>query len=216
MAKADENADKKALEDAVKAAQAALETAKTAAQKDLLDARKALDNAKTQYEEALADMFAKYYDYKDTSALAKETAAEYIEKYEIANDNFAKLSDAENDAYTADIIAGLKTILDDAKAPYEALKVLAKNMAEEKEADVILTIEKEYAEEIGVDVADKVEEEENANSSFNKYAVPANSIVYERYSNGKEFILNFNNYAVKVMLNNVYYTVDAYGYVIVD
>ena len=216
LAKADENADKKALEDAVKAAQAALETAKTAAQKDLLDARKALDNAKTQYEEALADMFAKYYDYKDTSALAKETAAEYIEKYEIANDNFAKLSDAENDAYTADIIAGLKTILDDAKAPYEALKVLAKNMAEEKEADVILTIEKEYAEEIGVDVADKVEEEENANSSFNKYAVPANSIVYERYSNGKEFILNFNNYAVKVMLNNVYYTVDAYGYVIVD
>lgn len=215
LAKATED-NKTALETALKDAKTALETAVTNAQKDLLDARKALDTAKTQYEEKLADMFAKYYDYKETTTLAKETAAEYIAKYELSSENFAKLSAAENDAYTPDIIAGLKTILDDAKAPYEALKLLAKNMAEEKEADIVVAIEKEYAEEIGVDVDDKVEKDENVESGFNKYAVPANSIVYERYSNGKEFILNFNNYAVKVKLNDVYYTVGAYGYVIVD
>ena len=50
---------------------------------------------------------------------------------------------------------------------------------------------------------------------FNKYAVVENSVVYEEYENGKKLVLNFNNYAIKVNINGAYYTVDAYGYIII-
>ena len=49
-----------------------------------------------------------------------------------------------------------------------------------------------------------------------KYAVDPNTIVYEEYSNGTKFIMNFNNYRISVELNGVTYTVDAYGYVILS
>jgi hypothetical protein len=50
---------------------------------------------------------------------------------------------------------------------------------------------------------------------FNKYAVVENSVVYEEYENGKKLVLNFNNYAIKVKIDGAYYTVDAYGYIII-
>ena len=157
---------------------------------------------------------------KGLTALIKHgkvaSAAEYVEKYELARDNFDKLYNEANDAYTPDIVAKLKDILDSAKEDYEKLKELVKVMADEKEDDLVLDLEAKYAEEIGVKVEDKVENEETATDTFNKYSVPANSIVYERYSNGKAFILNFNNYTVKVYFEGVYYTVDAYGYVIIN
>ena len=32
---------------------------------------------------------------------------------------------------------------------------------------------------------------------------------------GKKLVLNFNNYAIKVKIDGAYYTVDAYGYIII-
>ncbi|MBO7309812.1 MAG: hypothetical protein J6U86_00270 [Clostridia bacterium] len=51
------------------------------------------------------------------------------------------------------------------------------------------------------------------------YAPDDNKVVYEAYENGTVFLLNFNNYKVKVTLEDAngvksYYTIDAYGYVI--
>ena len=46
------------------------------------------------------------------------------------------------------------------------------------------------------------------------YDTDTNKIVYERYSDGTEFILNFNNYTVIVEMNGHSYSIDAYGYVI--
>ena len=208
--------NKATLESTLQEAKTALETVESNSQKSLFDAKVELDAAKSSYDVALSDMFAKYYDYKNTVASAKSLAAEYVEKYELARDNFDKLYNEVNDAYTPDIVAKLKDILDSAKEDYEKLKELVKVMADEKEDDLVLDLEAKYAEEIGVKVEDKVENEETATDTFNKYSVPANSIVYERYSNGKAFILNFNNYTVKVYFEGVYYTVDAYGYVIIN
>ena len=49
--------------------------------------------------------------------------------------------------------------------------------------------------------------------SYNKYEAPSATIVYEQYSNGKTFILNFNSFDVKVEVDGAYYTVSAYGYI---
>ena len=61
-------------------------------------------------------------------------------------------------------------------------------------------------------------EDDNAGEStsagaYDKYEAPSSTIVYEQYSNGKTFILNFNDFDVKVMINGVYYTVAGYGYI---
>ena len=55
-----------------------------------------------------------------------------------------------------------------------------------------------------------------ATDIFNRYAAAKNSVVYEIYSNGTALVLNFNDYAVKVNLNNAYYTVNAYDYIVLS
>ena len=49
----------------------------------------------------------------------------------------------------------------------------------------------------------------------NKYISDSNMIVHETFSNGKEFLLNFNDYRVVVELGGKVYTLEAYGYVVV-
>ncbi len=48
-----------------------------------------------------------------------------------------------------------------------------------------------------------------------KYVSDNNMIVHETFDNGKEFLLNFNDYRVVVELNGVTYTIDAYGYIVI-
>ena len=71
------------------------------------------------------------------------------------------------------------------------------------------TIEDEVVED------DKADAEEEV---FSKYATDKNKIVYEVYENGTSFILNFNNYSVSVTLpaNGVTYTIEPYGYIVVN
>ena len=50
-----------------------------------------------------------------------------------------------------------------------------------------------------------------------KYETEDNMIVHETFDNGKEFLLNFNDYRVVVELNNgKIYTIEAYGYIVVE
>ena len=46
------------------------------------------------------------------------------------------------------------------------------------------------------------------------YESDTNKIVYERYTNGTAFVLNFNNYKVLVEVDGSSYSIDAYGYVV--
>ena len=48
-----------------------------------------------------------------------------------------------------------------------------------------------------------------------KYESDDNMIVHETFDNGKEFLLNFNDYRVVVELDGKIYTIDAYGYIVV-
>jgi hypothetical protein len=87
---------------------------------------------------------------------------------------------------------------------------------------------KDFADDITANypelLPEKVEDEDNSGvdnntqsvDAYNKYATAESSIVYEEYSNGTAFVLNFNNFAVKVCINGVYYTVAAYGYIILN
>ena len=79
-------------------------------------------------------------------------------------------------------------------------------------------LEKYYPEVLsndGVSGADPIPEPSTKVDAveYNKYAAAESTIVYEQYSNGKTFVLNFNNFAVKVKINGVFYTVSAYGYI---
>ncbi len=53
-------------------------------------------------------------------------------------------------------------------------------------------------------------------ANSDKYVATENTIVYERYSNGTQFIMNFNNYRVSVSVGDMTYTVDAYGYIVLS
>ena len=48
-----------------------------------------------------------------------------------------------------------------------------------------------------------------------KYVSDDNMIVYETFENGKTFLLNFNDFRVVVELDGKFYTVEAYGYIVV-
>ena len=64
---------------------------------------------------------------------------------------------------------------------------------------------------------DEVIEDVMTRPAFNtdKYKSDSNMIVHETFDNGKEILLNFNDYSVVVELNGTVYTLDAYGYVVV-
>ena len=49
-----------------------------------------------------------------------------------------------------------------------------------------------------------------------RYEADVNKVVYEKYENGAEFLLNFNNYSVMVTIAGRTYTIDAYGYVVLN
>ena len=49
-----------------------------------------------------------------------------------------------------------------------------------------------------------------------KYISNDNKIVHETFDNGKEFLLNFNDYSVIVKINGTDYTLEAYGYVVIS
>ena len=229
LAKADESV--KLAEEAVTALEEALaatpapveenteavegEEAEPTPQDLLAKAKEALTKAQEKQTEALEAMKDAYSAYTKAADKVAKVAAEYIEKYEFARANFAKLT--EEGAYTKAIIAKLQTILDDVADDYDTLVAFAKNLNETPKDETVAELEEKYAEYLGIGaVADEEVKDEVKTEQFNKYAVATNSIVYERYSNGKAFILNFNNYAVKVKYAGVSYTIDAYGYIVIS
>ncbi len=60
-----------------------------------------------------------------------------------------------------------------------------------------------------------VEKPTMAKPNTKKYESDKNMIVLETFDNGKQFLLNFNDYSVVVKLNGATYTLDAYGYIVI-
>jgi hypothetical protein len=218
--------DKSAKEAAVATAQAEYDVAKAEAEQEgateeqknaattkktaLDEATKALEEAPAKVEEAIANLKTAYASFlatvEKTAPILEASAA-----YEALKADFAILE--ANGAYTEEIRTELKAILD-------AMAVEINGSIKAK-ADAITATAEAFKADLTANCPEAlpeiVEEEEKNDDSvasvYNKYAAKENSIVYERYSNGKAFVLNFNNFAVKVTLNGVSYTVAAYGYI---
>ena len=140
-----------------------------------------------------------------------DTAEELIALYDFAADNISVLDD--NDAFTADIRNELKNALTTLAVYNDALEDYFENELTELNKAV-----KKFAEENADIIPTEEPEEEEptiTETVFNKYAVSNNSVVYEKFDNGTTLILNFNNYAIKVYINGSYYTVSAYGYIVI-
>ena len=203
-------AEKEGATEEQKNAATAKKTALDEATKALEEATKALEEAPAKIEEALTNLKSAYASFiatvEKTAPILEASAA-----YEALKADFALLE--ENDAYTEEIRTELKAILD-------AMAVEINGSIKAK-ADAITATAEAFKSDLTANCPEAlpeiVEEEEKNDDSvasvYNKYAAKENSIVYERYSNGKAFVLNFNNFAVKVTLNGVSYTVAAYGYI---
>ena len=174
------------------------------------------EELQTAYDDAVADVKALYAEYTEANADVEKAAEQIVKKYDFADKNIGMLD--ENEAFTAEIRAELKAIHTELADDFVALnEYIAGDVA-----DLNKAVE-DFVEDNADLFADNEEQEDNAedvpenqtNDLFNKYAVTENSVVYEKYDNGKTFVLNFNNYAVKALVDGAYYTVGAYGYVII-
>ena len=225
-------ASKKTAEDAVKAATEAYDAAKAAAeaagatdeQKAAAEtAKTALDNATKAAEEAAKAP-------EELLAKVKSAYVEYLEKVEAVG-FYANVNDAYNamrgdfglfekyDAYTPEIISELNSKLDNVGLHIYNFKAVSDVVA--AEAKIIADKFAESYPELLPPVEEAKPEEETKQESttapvaeaYDKYAVNDSTIVYEQYSNERTFVLNFNDFAVKVKVDGVYYTVAAYGYI---
>ncbi len=193
----------------VKAKKVALDAATATYEADPTDNNLTImNNSASAYNAALNQMKTKYTDYTTAINGVIAMGEEYLAKYELANDNFDML--AANEAYPQSIIDELAAIRTALYPSYINLNALVEAMKTELKV-AVTDIEKEYA-----DLLIPKEEKPVEETVFDPYAAATNSIVYEKYENGKAFVLNFNNYAVKVEINGMYYTIDAYGYIVMN
>ena len=202
---------KPALDKAITDIAAREEALEKAAEKMLADTNEktiaAYEQATLVYGVAVRALQTAYNDYMVAVTPALQLGADYVGKFELSNNNFAMLE--EYQAYP-------QSIIDELDAKRTALLPLyndVKAFVDQMNADVAaqLAALSGYAEII-VPKEEEVEETEQ----FDKYSAATNSIVLETYENGTSFVLNFNNYAVKVKIGEVYYTVDAYGYIVIS
>lgn len=222
------------LNSALKASVDAMNTAKSAldalnAEKEELEkvedkdsVKERLDQIATELEaatkardEAIATVKSDYTALADVVANASEDAADLIELYEFASTNIDMLD--TNEAFTEEIREELKNLNTALATDYATLKALADNeiLAISKEVDSFFEANAELFESEEEEKEEEPVVEEPEAEPFNKYAVSENSVVYEEYDNGKKLVLNFNNYAVKVTIDGVAYTVGAYGYIVI-
>lgn len=177
---------------------------------------KALEEAQKAYDDATADVKKIYAEYLAATVKATQTAEKIAEMYAFASENIDMVN--TNEAFTSEIRNTLNDLNADLADDYAALNSYIANEIADLNEDVA-NFAKENADIVASEEEDTEDtdgdDDKNQNTSFNKYAVSTNSVVYEEYENGTAFVLNFNNYAIKVQVNGVYYTVEAYGYIVI-
>ena len=65
-------------------------------------------------------------------------------------------------------------------------------------------------------VVEETPVKETTGYQYTKYTSDDNQIVLVTYENGTSFILNYNNFAITTVVDGTTYTVDGYGYVVID
>ena len=195
------------------------------------DAAPTDEEKKAAYEAALAEFDTEYVTVYLVSIENLLSAADtYLDTIVSLTADYDKVTGEYHDLITndemltdatrADLLANLDRLNKDMicadndaaaviKAVVDAV-VAAQTAGDEYAADPSVLSEK-YTYE----VEEKVEEEVvHEKITTPVYESDTNKIVYEVYENGTAFILNFNNYSVRVVINDTVYTLDAYGYII--
>lgn len=206
---------------ALDAATAACTTAKTdseAAVAAHTEAQTALDTAKATCDGLVEKTKLAYAEYtaKLTEIIGYYENAASVREEILADFHLLE----ENGAYTPEMIAELENILD--RIDENKLNfILGKDLLENELNVCTETVTKDYPELLTEAPAEDDGEEtdapivESTEKAYNKYEADETSVVYEEYSNGKAFVLNFNNFTVKVQINGMSYTVAPYGYIVV-
>ena len=110
---------------------------------------------------------------------------------------------------------------DAATAVAEKAAEEAKALETAKKTEIAAMRQQYLAGEIGAGEAINpvIEEQpvkETTGYQYTKYTSDDNQIVLVTYDSGKSFILNYNNFAITTVVDGVTYTVDGYGYVVID
>ncbi len=208
--------------------------------------KKAWDDLVTEFQGKIVEEIAKYEALTKAANTLLDMIVVFAEDYKLATTEYLEsvkasdLTQAQKDAIEQSVndlktyIAGLSleySVTDAAaavakvnaevKADYEMLTAqLARVIGDEEgktfNEGTFETMPEEFEEYVI-----KAEEAETDTSDYKKVELPVygsddNKIVYEVYDNGTAFLLNFNNYRVKVELNGETYTIGAYGYLILS
>ncbi len=157
---------------------------------------------------------------------------ELMHVYENMKAAIKLLNDADG-AFTSQYMEKLQTIVTNLEATYNTLK----EYADDQDAESVIAKTKKLKDDFSAWITvnefaytvptfnDQTSGDQSSDSTSgvgstatpsNKYVATENMIVYERYSNGTEFIMNFNDYRVSVTFGNMTYTVDAYGYIVLN
>ena len=232
-------AETKAKKELYDAAEAAYEAGKNGPDKSALN--KAKNSAKSDYnkavraEETALKTLTDSYDAYIAIVIARKTKIAEIDKDEqYIAENFGILE--QYNAFTPAIIAELqniRTALSTKKAELavavgaldtEVLDYNAKILAvypefvptEATPAPADDTQSDAAATDTDADVDADVDAEQTteSESAYSKYDIVESTVVYERYSGGKELVLNFNNFDVKVNVGGKDYLIAAYSYII--
>ena len=230
-------AETKAKKELYDAAEAAYEAGKNGPDKSALN--KAKNSAKSDYnkavraEETALKALTDSYDAYIAIVIARKTKIAEIDKDEqYIAENFGILE--QYNAFTPAIIAELqniRTALSTKKAELavavgaldtEVLDYNAKILAvypefvptEATPAPADDTQSDAAATDTDADADVDAEQTTESESAYSKYDIVESTVVYERYSGGKELVLNFNNFDVKVNVGGKDYLIAAYSYII--
>ena len=206
----------------------------------------AKDEVKAEFKEALVTAIADYTALTKAAKTLMKLIVEMADDYKLATTKYlgevekSALTDAQKNDIKAsveafktemagivatseyditksaeDLVAAFNTKFAEYFATTEA--ALARVIGEEKlfkEAD-FEALPEAYAYEMKAanDTDTAIEYKKVEVTTYNS---DENKIVYEEYENGTAFLLNFNNYKVKVTLDGKIYTLEAYGYVVLS
>ena len=160
-----------------------------------------LENKKAFSDEERAALAAIVADLKnnfDTTTFETAMAYKTADAMNALNDAYKALYDA-TDAAGKEIKVGV--IVD-----YEISGL--------KAADYLKTSAYTWSEKIAETNETVIIEKPQSNTK--KYVADDNKVVLETFDNGKQFLLNFNDYRVVVTLGDTLYTLEAYGYLVVN
>ncbi len=191
-----------------------------AAHAEAIAAKQAEVDAKQKaVSNAIANIQLCYYNMTVFATTAVEAYDTFASAITSASEGYDHL--VAEKALSEDILAELHKMLEEAEATYALVDGKREEIFAYTEA--LYEAVKNYIDAVPYEyVANNDGATDGSDADAEKTTVPAkyqsddNMISYVEYENGISFLLNFNNYTVKVELDGTVYTIDEYGYVMFD